>query len=1075
MKPLPFVTFLLLSSALCLNAQTSPNIVLIISDDAGWADFGFMDPLTGGTTDIPTPHLDNLRSQGVLFSNAYTGSVCSPSRAAITTGFYQNRLGYEFNTNNLTAADARDGHFPETVTIFEWMKALGYTTGAIGKWHIGSMADDGDVWGNRPERQGVDDFTGQWGGSRTYTGGAGISAEHVWRHTTIDAFGTVNMTVIENMAPWKDLNITDSTSLAAENFIEANHGDPGSPFFLYVCFTAPHTPLHESPDFNDPRIAGLSGNRKKYASMMITLDKAIKRIEDRLMDPDGNGDQSDSIKDETLIIFINDNGGPTKNSSINTPLRGSKGAAYEGGIRVPMFMVGAGLPAGGTYDEPVHSIDIVPTITRLAGANDETTVDGVRLGDLDGVDLRPFVEGATGGSPHDLVIVRKEDRVGIRKGDWKFVGYGDPNAFSLFNLTTDIGENSNQRWAEPEILADMIHELNVFDATSEKPRHAALQDPPESINLNDRFIASPPEPVGSGFSADLTLVGGTVRNGDFNETTAVEDRGTFAETPFWTNVGTGSSSQRATHINSDFDGTRNGIIAETLMRAFGMDTGHSLSEGEVFHISYQWRDAADWEATDRIEVILFTTDNDTLTGNRTVIETVLSNTSGILASYQPEDHIFAPIPAGFSGKRLFMEIDAAQEGISFGRIDNVVLERGTAAANNNSAFLWSASNQWKDGDTGFADTLLQTDGFPGAILEFPSRSFNYTATNDLSRPTGLEFMLNQLRFPGTHSSDIVLDGKALALTANLDGDDPELITERPGGVSKIVMDLLLFNDLRITGTGTGTVEFSGAVSDESTPCAIIMDAPGTIAFGNSPANMGGVQVLSGTLAIEGSISMESLRVDTSMEIRAGVDLLAVNGELNLNNASLQIIDPGSAFAGDAQVIASYGSSVGEFTSVTGLPAGWHIDYSFNDGSGSNNVALVRNAAFDEWAINGSGLTGRAADFAADPNKDGVPNGLAWFLGAADAQAPARAILPGLALENGSLQFSFNRLKEAGSIQPVMDYSADLNNWSLVENGVNGITVESTNHPSDPLLSSITVEMPAPAGSSPVFLRLSVEE
>lgn len=146
MKPLPFITFLLLSSACWLNAQTSPNIVLIISDDAGWADFGFMDPVTGGTTNIPTPHLDALRSQGVLFTNAYTGSVCSPSRAAITTGFYQNRLGYEFNTNNLTAADARDGHFPETVTIFEWMKAMGYTTGAIGKWHIGSMADDGDVW-----------------------------------------------------------------------------------------------------------------------------------------------------------------------------------------------------------------------------------------------------------------------------------------------------------------------------------------------------------------------------------------------------------------------------------------------------------------------------------------------------------------------------------------------------------------------------------------------------------------------------------------------------------------------------------------------------------------------------------------------------------------------------------------------------------------------------------------------------------------------------------------------------------------------------------------------------------------
>jgi arylsulfatase A-like enzyme len=1074
MKPLPIIITLLLMVASWASAQTSPNVVLIISDDAGWADFGFMDAVTGGTTNIPTPHLDALRSQGVLFTNAYTGSVCSPSRAAITTGFYQNRLGYEFNTNNLTAADARDGHFPETVTIFEWMKAMGYTTGAIGKWHIGSMADDGDVWGNRPERQGVDEFIGQWGGSRTYTGGAGISAEHVWRHTTLAANGSVNMTVIENLAPWKDLNITDSTSLAAENFIEANHGDPGSPFFLYVSFTAPHTPLHESPDFNDPRIAGLSGNRKKYASMMITLDKAISRINGRLMDPDGNGDQSDSIKDDTLIIFINDNGGPTKNSSINTPLRGSKGAAYEGGIRVPMFMVGAGLPAGGSYHEPVHSIDIVPTIARLAGANDDTTVDGVRLGNLDGVDLRPFVEGTKGGIPHDLVIVRKEDRVGIRKGDWKFVGYGDPNAFSLFNLTTDISESSNQKWAEPAILADMIHELNMFDATSEKPRHAALQDPPESINLNDRFIASPPVPVGSGFSADLTLVGGSTRNGDFNETTATEDRGSFAETPFWTNVGTGSSSQKATHVNSDFDGTRNGIIAETLMRAFGMDTEHSLSEGEVFHLSYQWRDAADWEESDRIEVILFTTDNDTLTGNRTVIETVLSSASAAVASYQPEDHIFAPIPAQFAGKRLFMEIDAAQEGISFARIDNVILERGTAAANNNSAFLWSAPNQWKDGDTGFADTLLQTDGFPGAILEFPSRSFNYTATNDLSRPTGLEFMLNQLRFVGTHSMDILLEGKALALTANLDGDDPTILMERTGGVSEVAMDLLLFNDLRITGTGTGTVELSGAITDESAPSAIIMDAPGTIAFTTSPANMGGVQVLTGTMAIEGSISMESLRVDSSMQIRAGIDLLAINGELNLDNASLAVIDPGSAFTGDVQVIATYGSLVGEFSSVTGMPAGWHVDYTYDDGSGSNNLALVRNTAFDDWAINGSGLTGRDADFSADPNRDGVSNGLAWFLGTPDALANARGALPVVQPDGDALEFSFNRLKVADSVIVEVNSSNDLSDWVLVQDGIGGMEVVITDHPTDSTMETVTVRMPGQLPQS-VFLRLELQD
>lgn len=840
----------------CL-ALAQPNVVLIISDDAGFADFGFMDAVTGNTTEIPTPQLDQLRSEGVLFTNAYTGSVCSPSRAAMTTGFYQNRLGYEFNTNNLTAADARDGHFPETVTIFEWMKALGYTTGAIGKWHIGAMADDGDVWGNRPERQGVDDFLGQWGGSRTYTGGAGTSAEHVWRHTTLSANGTVNMTVVENIAPWKDLNITDSTSLAAENFIEANHGDPGRPFFLYVSFTAPHTPLHESPDFNDPRIAGLSGNRKKYASMMITLDTAIGRIHDRLLDPDGNGDPSDSIKDDTLIIFINDNGGPTKNASINTPLRGSKGAAYEGGVRVPMFMTGVGLPEGGAYHEPVHSIDIVPTIARLAGATGETTVDGVRLGDLDGVDLRPFIEGTTGDIPHEKIIVRKEDRVSIRKGDWKMVGYGDANAFALYDLTTDIGENINRRSAEPDILADMIHELNVFDATSDKPRHAALKDPPDSINLNDRFIASPPAPVGDGFNPNLTIVSGSLLNGNFDASTSGV-RDTFQETPDWTNVGEGNQGQPATHVTLDYDGTRNGIIAETTMRALGLDTLYDLNAGDVLHLSYLWRDAADWEASDRIEVILFTTDNDTLTGNRTVIETVLSGASAALASYQPEDYIFAPIPAQFADKRLFMEIDAAQEGISFARIDNVILEGGTAGANNNSDFLWSAPNRWKDGDTGNSDTLLQMDGFPGAILEFPSRNFNYTATNDLNRSTGLEFMLNTLRFSGAEAGTITIEGKTLSLTADLEGSAPAIETTRPAGEDVIETELLLFNNLFLTGTGSSTLVINGAMREESTPCALIKDSPGKLLFGNSPSHTGGTFINNGTLVLEGPLSLNGL-------------------------------------------------------------------------------------------------------------------------------------------------------------------------------------------------------------------------
>jgi autotransporter-associated beta strand protein len=1053
----------------CCCGAAQPNIVLIISDDAGFADFGFMDAVTGNTTNIPTPELDRLRSEGVLFTNAYTGSVCSPSRAAITTGFYQNRLGYEFNTNNLTSATARDGHFPETVTIFEWMKALGYTTGAIGKWHIGAMADDGDVWGNRPERQGVDDFLGQWGGSRTYTGGAATSAEHVWRHTTLSANGTVNMTVVENIAPWKDLNITDSTSLAAENFIEANHGDPGSPFFLYVSFTAPHTPLHESPDFNDPRISGLSGNRKQYASMMITLDKAIGRIHDRLLDPDGNGDASDSIKDDTLIIFINDNGGPTKNSSINTPLRGSKGAAYEGGIRVPMFMTGVGLPEGGAYHEPIHSIDIVPTIARLAGANSETTVDGVRLGNLDGVDLRPFIAGTTSGIPHEKIIVRKEDRVSIRKGNWKMVGYGDVNAFALYDLATNIGENINRRSAEPAILADMIHELNVFDATSDKPRHAALQDPPDAINLNDRFIASPPAPVGDGFNSDLTIVGGSLLNGNFDaSTTGVRD--TFQETPNWTNIGEGSQSQPATHVTLDYDGTRNGIIAETTMRALGLDTLYNLNAGDVLHLSYLWRDAADWEASDRVEVILFTTDNNTLTGNRTVIETVLSGASEALATYQPESYTFAPIPAQFAGKRLFMEIDAAQVGISFARIDNVVLERGTSGTNNNSAFLWSAPNRWKDGDTGNSDTLLQMDGFPGAILEFPSRSFDYTATNDLNRSTGLEFMLNTIRFTGEDATTISIDGKTLAVTADLLGNDPRIESSHTGGSDVIEADLLLFNDLFITGPGNSTLVINGGVNEESAPCSLIKDSPGNLLFGTSPSHTGGTFINNGTLVLDGELSLNGLSISSTLEVEAGAGALAVGDQLELSGATLELIVPGGVLAGNAHIIASYSTLSGSFANINGIPAGWHVDHAYHDGTHDRHIALVRDTSYTEWAESISGLSGPDAATSADPNGDGVSNGLAWFLGMENANYLATAVTPQLRHSAGSVEFTFNGLKEVSS---GVFQSQELTNWLELLNGTDGVVIESDAYPLNTALETVTVRLPESYLNQPVFIRLEV--
>ena len=218
------------------------------------------------------------------------------------TGSYQQRIGYEYNINNLTGANAVDGLDPGTTTIFHHLKAEGYTTGAIGKWHLGARANDSGL-GNRPENMMVDEFLGIWKGSRNYTVG-GVTGTGTLRETIRQPFRD---TVLETTAPWNTTYkyVTSAFGRGAIDFIDRYHAD-AKPFFLYVAFTAPHGPIGDSPDIDDPRIASLSGKRKQYASMVLTMDKEIGNILDKIDDPVGDG--SVSLTDNTLVIFINDNG-----------------------------------------------------------------------------------------------------------------------------------------------------------------------------------------------------------------------------------------------------------------------------------------------------------------------------------------------------------------------------------------------------------------------------------------------------------------------------------------------------------------------------------------------------------------------------------------------------------------------------------------------------------------------------------------------------------------------------------------------------------------------------------------------
>ena len=313
-----------------LSAQ-KPNMIVIISDDAGYADWGFMgdyiQTLNPGQpkSTIPTPNLDALRQRGTLVTNAYTAAVCSPSRAAIVTGSYQQRIGYEYNINNLMGANDVDGLSPDTITIFDRMKSEGYTTGVVGKWHLGARANDNGA-GNRPEHQGVDEFFGIWKGSRNYKIGS-VSGSGTLRETFASPFSD---TVLETTPPWNTNNnyITNAFGIGAVNFIKRHYADP-DPFFLYVSFTAPHSPIGPSPDINDPRLDSLTGTRKDYASMVLTMDRKIGDILNALDDPANDG--SISLTDNTLVIFINDNGGANNIGADNTPFRNFKGSIFEGG------------------------------------------------------------------------------------------------------------------------------------------------------------------------------------------------------------------------------------------------------------------------------------------------------------------------------------------------------------------------------------------------------------------------------------------------------------------------------------------------------------------------------------------------------------------------------------------------------------------------------------------------------------------------------------------------------------------------------------------------------------------------
>ena len=408
-----------------ITQKNHPNVIVIMTDDLGYIDVGF-----NGSKDIPTPNIDRIAQNGVKFTNGYTPySVCSPSRAGFITGRYQQRFGYERNAQ-YRPNDPNMG-LPQTEkTIPEVIGQSGYTSGIIGKWHLGAHIS------NHPLNRGFDFFYGHLGGGHRY-----FPEELTIKdsYSFSDEPMSFRSWIMRDHQPEKtDEYLTDEFSNEAVAFVEKNQKGP---FFLYLAYNAPHGPLQATQKYLDRFEQIENKKRKTYAAMVSAVDDGVGRLLDKL--------EALKISENTMIFFLSDNGGPEpKNGSNNGPLREGKSSIYEGGNRIPFAMQWPAQITPMVYEYPISSLDILPTIAEL------TQTPIAQDKPLDGVNIIPYLKGEKQGRPHQTFYVRKfdDDLYSVRDGDLKLVTKKKNSVKELYNLQEDLGEENDLADAFPEVV-----------------------------------------------------------------------------------------------------------------------------------------------------------------------------------------------------------------------------------------------------------------------------------------------------------------------------------------------------------------------------------------------------------------------------------------------------------------------------------------------------------------------------------------------------------------------------------------------------------------------------------------------
>jgi arylsulfatase A-like enzyme len=424
--------FVLLATGMlgwCAVALARPNVLVIVGDDMGYGDIG-----VHGCKDIPTPHLDSLAKNGVRCTNGYvSGPYCSPTRAGLMTGRYQQRFGHEFNPGPDPMGQIG---LPLTEKTFaDRMQAGGYKTGMVGKWHLGQEREF------HPMSRGFQEYYGFLGGARSFF--------------PIAATPNANQAMLRGFEPVPENEpyTTDTFTREAIAFIDRHAKEP---WFLYLTYNAVHTPMHATDKYLARFKDVPDEQRRTYCAMMSAMDDGIGAVLKKL-------DES-KLTENTLIFFVSDNGGPPVNRSSNGPLRGNKAQTWEGGIRVPYLVQWKGtLPAGKVYDQPVIQLDFQPTALAAAGIE-------AKDAKFDGVNLLPHLKGEVSTPPHQTLYWRFGDQMAIRHGNYKLVQGRGAEQRMLFDLAADIGESKDLTAAKPEVVKDLTARYDAWNATLAEPR-----------------------------------------------------------------------------------------------------------------------------------------------------------------------------------------------------------------------------------------------------------------------------------------------------------------------------------------------------------------------------------------------------------------------------------------------------------------------------------------------------------------------------------------------------------------------------------------------------------------------------